>query len=360
MQFGRIFAVLADAKSVTAVGKNWKHAHVSTAEDLELLGYSEKDIRVKTQRILINDEQSLIVAPGVIAGKLFAQLTDKNSLDALLGSFASATNAMWLVLSGKPELQPKKRKKLTRLQISSIILLLITLLAVLYISFGNRFLDTGARKLKMLFRSRTSQLEQLPRTLNISNAEVIKLMDKVVNSPARNIVCSVAWNTDLPYSVTANPAFDLDHIYLAAGKTLLAYDKKTRNLLWNVNLESDIISLRMTQASLVAGLANRNVIGIRNDGSPAWTAVTNRESGAADKPATAELTNSNDARIDGSILVIPEERGLSVLDSSRGEKLSGLTLIDELKYLSAYDSFANCFYAIAGESLICLELKILN
>lgn len=360
VQFGRIFAAIADSKGVNPVGKNWKHAHVSTAEDLELLGYSEKDIRIKPQRAMIGDDQSLIVAPGVIAGKLFAQMTDNSSLDALLGSFSSAANAMWLVLSGKPDFKVKKRKKLSRLQISSIILLLITLLAILYISFGNRFLDTGARKLKMLFQSRTAKLEQLPRTLSLSNAEVIRIMDKVVNSPARNIDCKVVWNTDLPYAVTANPAFDLDNIYLAAGKTLLAYDKKTRNMLWTVNLESDIISLQMTQSILVAGLANRNVLGLKNDGSPAWTAVTNRESGAADTPRALELTNANDARIDGSILVIPEERGLSILDSGRGEKLSNLVLIDELKYLSTYDSFANCFYAIAGSSLICLELKILN
>lgn len=361
VQFGRIFAALADAKGVNVIGRNWKHAHVSTAQDLELLGYSEHDIKVKPVRTVIEDDQNLIIAPGVIAGKLFSQMTDNLSLDALLGSFSTATNAMWLVLAGKPDYQAKKRRKLSRLQISSIILILITILAILYISFGNRFLDTGARKLKMLFQSRTvNRLEQLPQTLKISNAEVIKIMDKVVNSPARNIKCSVAWNTDLPYTVTANPAFDLDHIYLAAGKTLLAYDKKSRNLLWSVNLESEIVSLQMTQVNLVAGLANRNMIGFKTDGSPSWTANVNRESRAADAPRAIELTNSEDARIDGSIIVIPEERGISILDSNRGENLSNLTLIDELEYLSAYDSFANCFYAIAGTSLICLELKILN
>lgn len=361
VQFGRIFAALADAKGVSPVGKNWKHAHISTAKDLELLGFSEHDLKIKPVRTMINDDQSLVIVPGVIAGKLFEQMTDSRSLDALLSSYASSGNAMWLVLTGKPDFEPKKRKKLSRLQISSIILLLVTLLAILYVSFGNRFMDTGFRKLGMLFRSRTAnRLEQLPQTLNISNAEVIKIMDKVVNSPARNIQCRMAWNTDLPYVVTANPAFDLNQIYLAAGKTLLAYDKKSRNLLWSINLESEIVSLQKTQVNLVAGLANRNLMGFKADGSPSWTTKTNREPRAANTPRAIELTNSDDARIDGSIIVIPEEKGISILESNRGENLSNITLVDKLAFLSAYDSYANCFYAVAGNSLICLELKILN
>jgi len=73
-----------------------------------------------------------------------------------------------------------------------------------------------------------------------------------------------------------------------------------------------------------------------------------------------ELTNIHDPRIDGSLIVVPTQRSILVLDGNSGEKLSEITFKDELQYLSTYDSFQNCFYAVVQDTMICLELKILS
>ena len=361
VQFGRIFCAMASDTTVESVGKNWKHYHVKTADELELFGYSERDMRVKVTRILIEDRRELVVVPSVIATKLFDQIKDLATIDALLDSYAGVTNPLWLVLAGKTELQPKKRKKLSRLQISAIVVILITILAVVYKSFGNNFLETGIRKLGMIFQSqKNTSLEKLPEALKMENAKVVDVVDKMLNSAARNIECSISWTTQLPYEVSANPVFDLNNIYLASGKTLSSYGKKERNLLWNQEMSADIVSLTRTKASLIAVLADKTVIGLDERGTVNWRGTILDQPLPQQKLHPIELTNADDARLNSSIIIIPDEFGLSILDSNRGDAFSQVRLKQKLERLSDYDTFDNTFYAIAERSLICIKLKIIN
>jgi hypothetical protein len=59
-------------------------------------------------------------------------------------------------------------------------------------------------------------------------------------------------------------------------------------------------------------------------------------------------------------MVIPSKRGISILDPAKGETLSSITLKQDLDALSVYDSFANCFYAVVDNAVLCVELNIVN
>ena len=59
-------------------------------------------------------------------------------------------------------------------------------------------------------------------------------------------------------------------------------------------------------------------------------------------------------------MVIPEQNRISIVDSNRGELFSSIELKQELRFLSAYDSFDSCFYAVVGASLLKIDLIILN
>lgn len=73
-----------------------------------------------------------------------------------------------------------------------------------------------------------------------------------------------------------------------------------------------------------------------------------------------ELTNADNPRIDGSIIILPSEYGIMVIDALRGEVLHQVTFKGKLQYLSQYDSFQSCFYAVVQDAMLCLDLKILN
>jgi len=73
-----------------------------------------------------------------------------------------------------------------------------------------------------------------------------------------------------------------------------------------------------------------------------------------------EITEDKDKRIDGSLTIVPLERGISVLDSKNGTIMSELQLKEKLLYLSEYDDYEHCFFAVVSNTLLCIELKIVN
>ncbi|MDZ4181475.1 MAG: PQQ-binding-like beta-propeller repeat protein, partial [Candidatus Cloacimonadaceae bacterium] len=361
VQFGRIFCAATVKGKLTHVGQNWKNFHVQSHNELNLLGFSEADIKIKPQRHLIEKNQHFIILPGIIANKVFSTETNATGIVPLIESFSNLDSALWLILSGVPDLQKAKRRRITKLHISSSLLILMTLLAILYMSFGNRSIDLFFRKAKMLFQSRQPvRLDQIPNYLSVDNSNIIKYLERAVNMPARTIELSLMWNTDLPYNVTAAPAFNLDNIYLASDNNLIAFNKKTRKLLWKISLEENIISILSTRNGLIVALEDNFILGFKDDGTKIWQ--RNISAGIKDKSRlqALELTNNENPRIDGSITIIPTEKGLNVVDSNRGESLSEITLTQKLQYLSDYDSYDSCFYAVVANTIICLELKIIN
>lgn len=350
VQFGRIFCAVSKGKKLLQHGRPWKNHRVNSLEELNLFGLSEADIRVKPQRLLLEDNERLLVLSSGVAAKVFEQGTDVSSLVPVIESFAGADNALWLVLENVPRLQKINKKKLNKLQISSFLLLFVTFLAIMYMAFGNRFFDRTLRK---------ASLQNIPDKIKV-DPDILKYWEGVVNAPVRSIELSSGWTTDLPYQVTSAPAFDQANIYLASGNNLIAFNKKSRNILWNNPFPDPIVSIMNTKSGLVVNLSDKQMVGVTRDGRIAWESKL--ETGVS-TPAylhNIELTNQDDPRIDGSITVIPLQKGISVVDSQRGTMMSELTLKEKLQFLSGYDQFDSCFYAVVANAILCIELKIMN
>ncbi len=361
VQFGRLFCAQTEGKKLNFPGRNWKNYHVQTITELNLLGLDEEDIRVKPERISLAEGERFIVLPGSLAGRVFGSEPDLGSLVTLIESYASAQNPLWLILENVSSLSKTRRSRFSKVHISAAILLLLTLAAIAYIGFGNNWFDVIAHKARILFRSRrTTTLEEIPNILKIDNSNIFKYLDKTVNAPARNIELLIMWSTDLPYHITAAPAFNLDTIYLASDNNLLAFNKKNRNLLWKTPLAADIVSILNTEAGVVVALENRQLLGLKDDGSLIWTQDVNAYLSDRSHLQALEITNADNPRIARSITVIPLERGLSVVDSHRGENLCELKLTQKLQYFSDYDRFDSCFYAVVADAILCIELKIIN
>lgn len=358
-QFGRMFCSLGNPKKAEAIGRAWENSHLQTLEQLNLLGLSEEEIRVRTNKVLVPEHHFLLVLPGIMARELFKGSFHPGSVNALLDSLAGKDGAMWLLLGNEPELVKPKRKRFMRLHIATTLLILFTLLAVIYVIFGGRFFEMTWRKARMIFQSKKPiPLEQIPNYLNIDNQKVRGYLEQALKSPARKVELKLIWNTDLPYQVTAAPGYDLDNIYLASQDMLLAFNKKERNLLWNRSFGSKVQGITNTAAGLLINLEDQRVLGLNGKGETAWEQTLGAEVAIFHSLRPMELTNANDPRIDGNLLVVPSRRSILVLDAASGEKLSEITFKDTLQYLSTYDSFQSCFYAVVQDTIICVELKI--
>lgn len=361
VQFGRLVCAQCDNKKIEAVGNNWQNYHIRSMENLCLLGESEQDLKIKVQRVFIPEHEKFIVLPALLAARVFAGKPDPATISTLIETTSADENISWLILEGKTKLIKSTRRRINRLQISTMILLFISILTILYMVFGNRFIDQNLRKLKLLFEEKKSvRWEQIPNYLNLDSSNIIKQIERVVNLPVRDIEFRTVWSTDLPYTITATPVFSIENLYIASDNKLLAYNKKSRQLLWKLSLESPIRSLTIARGSLVVLLDNGNAMSLRDDGKLYWKQKLEYVQTPSGIRHPIELSNDDDPRLDGSIMIIAEERGISALDGVRGEQLSKISFRAPLQHLSEYDRFENCFYAVVEDEIICIELKIVN
>jgi len=100
--------------------------------------------------------------------------------------------------------------------------------------------------------------------------------------------------------------------------------------------------------------------GYKEDGTQNWQQSINSPITDLGILEPSSISPEDDPRLDRSITIVPSSRFITVVDAQRGENLSTITFKEELYSLSTYDSFANCFYAIVNDGLICVQLKIAN
>jgi len=361
VQAGRIFCVLVDGKNIKPVGRDWKNYQVQSQEGLQLMGYADNDLKLKVQRVHIGERHKLIAISGDLARKVFPRVQDTHTVSTFIETFANEPNPLWLILEGGQKLIRPRRKKLSRLQITSVSLITLALLATIYMVFGNRMLDQLLHKMRLDFqKEKTLRLEQIPTILQTSNENLRKYMDHIVNLPARNISMEVDWSTDLPYDVSLNPVFSLDNIYLSSDCRFNAYSKKNRQLLWSKEFNDRITSVLMGQNAVIVSLANQQMLGLAEDGTLLWQQNLPTQSLVSDRFASCEIRGKDDPRLDRSIVVVPSQRGISIVDPDRGEMLSSITLKQDLESLSAYDNYDNCFYAVVDGAILKIDLKIEN
>jgi outer membrane protein assembly factor BamB len=361
VQFGRIICAVSDGKKLSFIGPNHRDIRMQTLQKLNLLGLADSDIKVTVRRVFISQKDLFVALSGNLASQVFDTQSDLQTLSQYIESYAGMENPLWLILRGKTRLIKARRRKLSRLQISSIIMLVLTVIATLYVAFGNRFLDQALHRTRInVKRNRTLRLDQIPNNLSIETQNFLKYLDRIVNLPARNIEMDIMWSATLPYQVTSAPVFSLDTIYLAADNNLIAFDKKTRELKWKKSFDSKINSVYFADNILVTCLENETGHGFREDGSEVWQMDLGSPFMRPGNHEPSRVGPEDDPRLDRAITIFPSARFLWVVDITRGENLSTITFKDDIRSISAYDSYANCFYAIVDDGLLCIHLKIAN
>lgn len=361
VQFGRMYCSISDRKKLRTIGTDYRHHQMQTLEKLNLLGFADKDISVKVNRLFIGENQRFVLLSGNLCAKVFETCNDPESLDHYIESFADTENPLWLVIDGRSRLIKPRRRKLSRLQISTVVIIFVTISAIIYVLFGNRYLDQLLHRTRITVkRNTTLRLDQIPNNLTVDTQNLIKYLERIVNLPARNIELDILWNSTLDYQVTIAPVFSVDNIFLSAGNHLVAFEKKSRKLLWKKSFDMRINSLFFSDNVLMVCLEGDVAHGYAEDGDEIWQQTINSPITDLGILEPSRISPDEDPRLDRSIIIVPSSKMISVVDAQRGENLSTITFKEDLYSLSAYDSFSNCFYAIVADGLICIQLKIAN
>jgi hypothetical protein len=364
LEFGRMLSGVCLKDRLEPVGRNWNNFHVKSLDEMALLGMSEKDIPVKPKRFLLKENQRFIAMPSVFTERLLRQDIDYATLETILQSVFDDTNGCYLTLDSKPRLLAKKRPRLRRFQLSALIIILISLLAVVYMQFGNRWLESTGRKMKLLLSSKnTLTVDQIPQYLNTQSENLkrqLERIERIANLPARNIKLTNSWQTDLNFLVTAAPAFDIKNIYIASDNKLLAFDKSTKKLEWSKVFDTNIKEMTVIRGNLIVFLSNQTMVCLRQGDKLIWTRSFIDKLPGRRTLTPVEINAEDDPRINGSILVVPMERGIYIHDVHSGNLLSQVLFEKHLQFVSRYDAFDNCFYAVVSDEIMCITLNILN
>lgn len=361
VQFGRIFCALSDGKKLRFIGSKHQESQMQTLKKLDLLGFADEDIKIRVHRIFIGENHRFIAISGNLSRHVFETQSDLAALDHYIESFAQSDNPLWLILDGKADLIKSRRKKLSRMQISSIVIILLSLSATAYMLFGNRFLDQALHRTRMnVQNSPVLRLEQIPDNLSVETKNFLKYLDRIVNLPARNIELDILWSATLPYQVTSPPVFSLNTIYLASDHNLIAFDKKSRELIWKKSFSGQINSIFYADNVLLVCLDDSQSIGFKENGTQLWEAELMSIYTKLGSLEPSQIRQADDPRLDRAITVVPSARFISIFDAFRGENLSTITFKQELHSLSIYDNYGTCFYAIVDDALICIQLNIAN
>lgn len=361
VQFGRLFASLSDGKSLKHIANQYQHHQMQTLSKLNLFGLEDKDINTKVHRVFIGEGHRFIILSGNLCTQVYESNMDLHTLDHYIESFASSPNPLWLILDGQSRMLKPKRKGLSRLQLSSLVIFLITIVTIVYMMFGNRFIDQFLHRTRMSVKSKqTLRLDQIPNNLAIDTKNFIKYMDRIVNLPARDIELQLIWSASLNYQITGAPVFSLDNIFLTADNNLIAFDKKSRNLKWKKSFTSPISSVIFMDNALMVCLQNNSASSYSEDGALIWEAEMTCPPDPSSNLNPLRIGVEDDPRLDRPILMIPSRDVISIVDAGRGESLSSITFVEEISTISGYDNYANCFYAIVDDALICIQLNIVN
>ncbi|MFA6911129.1 MAG: hypothetical protein WCQ59_08405, partial [Candidatus Cloacimonadaceae bacterium] len=194
VQFGRLFCAISDGKKLRVCGTDYRHYQMQSLEKLNLLGFADKDIPIKVQRIFVAENNRFLVLSGNLCNQVFENHGDLASLNHYVESFGGSENPMWLIIEGKAHLIKPRRRKMSRLQISTWVIIILTTIAIIYMLFGNRFLDQVLHRTRITMkRNAALRLGQIPNNLTMDTHNLIKYLDRIVNLPARDIELDILW-----------------------------------------------------------------------------------------------------------------------------------------------------------------------
>jgi hypothetical protein len=236
------------------------------------------------------------------------------------------------------------------------IIIITIILSVYYEFFKDNEIEDKIEKSKYIFneRIRNIDIDKFPIKLPIEFEKFLKDM--------KNIYLLKEWTSELAFNLTQPPYFDLKYIYLVSYDKIAVYDKNAFDYVWLKQFDNDIQSFSLIDGNIVLIVdADNNATALnRNSGELVWEKRFDDkfiyEVGYSTKPI--QISNINNKKLNKSIIIIPLENKILILDSANGEDNFEIIFEDTIGFVSEYDQIEDSIYVLYGQKISKLVLKI--
>ncbi len=356
VQFGRMLCgVLRDNKIIT-IGSGWENFAVKSESDLNLLGFFAKDISFKIYEFELLPEDVFFSLPAKFAEKLQNYEITKWNIVANIEKLYSEEKFPYSIISKKKSYPILKKKwyEKKNARISALILFVLIFLSAYYAFFGNNEIENQLDIQKKIINREISNIDlnKIAGSLNIK--------DGLLLIPKKNISLKTIWVSPLTFPLTYKPLFDTKNFYFISKSKIFCYRMKKKSRKWSHDLKSEIISVEFIDGNrLLVRTSNQIFCLEKSTGKEVWNVETHSISkieGCRYYPHL--ISYEDDKRLLKSILLVPEEYKLSLMNTSNGDTLNVFKSNEKIYYVSDFNDIEKAIYLYEKNKIVCLELKI--
>jgi hypothetical protein len=356
VQFGRMLCgVLRDDKIIT-IGSGWDNFIVKSKSDLNLIGFFAKDISFKIYEFELLSEDVFFCLPAKYVEKLQNFDVTKWNIVYNIEKLYREEKFPYSVISKKKSYQILEKKWFEKknARISASILLLLIFFSGYYGFFGNNEIENQLDiQKKILNREiKNIDLDKIAGSLNLKGGLLL--------IPKKNISLNTAWVSPITFPVTYRPLFDTKNFYFISHDKIICYQMKTESKKWISNLSANIISVKFIGGNKLLARTQENLFCIeKNTGKVVWKfASIPKQTHKNCEYSPRLISYKDDKRLLKSILLVPGENKLFLLNTSNGDTLNVFKSAEKICYISDFDDINKSIYLYMKNKIVCLKLKI--
>jgi len=239
--------------------------------------------------------------------------------------------------------------------ISTFLITLVLIISIYYVFYKENEIEIKLDRGRLILHQtiRNIEIEKFPIKLQLDFDKLLK--------DFKSVSLTKVWSTDIEFDITHPPFFDLKNIYLISFDKIAVYDKNTMQNIWKKQVESHVRTFTLIDGNNIlitdaeGAIYNLN----RGTGEISWFYKKNitflNEYDFSLKPI--QITYNDDKRFLLSVLIIPLDNDIKILDILTGNILFTLEFDDYIYHVSEYDQVENALYVAYGDKLAKLLLE---
>ncbi len=382
VQFGRMLCGVVRSNSeediFTQIGEKWDNARVKSQEELHLLGAESIDIKIPVHKVELTDADMFAILFSGATEKLLAKGIHPRTIEENLNEIY-LTNPYPYCLFSVPAKYEKGKSfiKMKAQTIGTIIITALLISSVFYNLFGNREVENQLSILKTLIQEniRNTDIEDISLNVTAKMKELNPKFNKEqveefiqdylskMTQPAKEIIVE---NTDSIISdknISSIPLFDTKLLYVCSGNILTAYGRKNFNKKWVFVADMNILHTDLVDGNRI--LASGKTVEVcinRKTGEEIWrkSVAYNPVDKSKRTVFPIQISFFEEKRLKNSVLLRLSGKNLEFVSSVDGAVISTYVFKDNIEMISEYDHVKKCLYAINGNTITELSIKIKN
>ncbi len=382
VQFGRMLCGIVKRNSeedlFSQIGEKWDNARVKSQKELNLLGAESVDIKIPVYKVELTDAEMFTILFSGATEKLLAKGIHPRTIEENLKEVYLINPYPYCLFTVPAKYEKGKSFfKIKAQTIGTIIITALLISSVMYNMFGNREVENQLSILKTLIQEniRNTDIEDI--TLNVTTRmkelypkfekekveEFIQDYLSKMTQPAKEIIVESTDSIVMENSVCSSPMFDIKHLYVCTGNTLTAYMRRSFRKKWEYAAGQNILHTELIDGNRILLCGKKEEICInRKTGEEIWrkSVEYNPVKRLGKTVFPIQISFFEEKRLKNSVLLRITGMKIEFVSSVDGKVISTYSFMDDIEMISEYDHVKKCLYAVNGNRITELSVKIKN